>query len=254
MLGGISFVDPDYVKEARASSSTLHNFMFAAALRGKEPFLPPKRVAIGNARGTLNLMNFLGSFDVVGLSDEELANFYTVNNEGYRFFHYGYNYKVMWFEVFEPHRVFELQTQGMHVDRQLLLADGDTATLFRLTAEDALADPYRRFCTLFFPPRPCFHFSSGEQMLLECALMEYSDSDAINRLHLSLDGVKKRWRSIYQKVDMSAPELLSGAESGSARRRTLLHYLRHHLEELRPYRNAETAIKKAIRIHDMKPR
>lgn len=85
-------------------------------------------------------------------------------------------------------------------------------------------------------------------------LMEYSDSDATNRLHLSLDGVKKRWRSIYQKVDMIAPELLSGAESGSARRRTLLHYLRHHLEELRPYRNAETAIKKAIRIHDMKPR
>jgi hypothetical protein len=239
MLGGISFVDPDYVKEARASSSTLHNFMFAAALRGKKPFLAPKQVAIENARGTLNLMNFFGNLDVIDLSDAELANFYAVSNEGYRFFHFGYNYRVMWFEVFQPHHVVELQTQGMHIDRQLLLSEGDTATVLRLTAEEALADPYRRFCALFFPPKPCFHFSSGEQILLECALMEYSDSDAANRLHLSADGVKKRWRSIYQKVEMIAPELLSGAESGSARRRTLLLYLRQHLEELRPYRNGE---------------
>jgi hypothetical protein len=239
LLGGRSFMDPDYVKESRASSSTLHNFMFAAALRNRKPFLLPKQVAIENARGTLNLMNFFGNWDLSDLSEAERANFSAVNDEGYRFFHYGYNYKMLWFEVFEPHRVTELQTQGMHIDRQQLLACGDTATVFRLTAEDALADPYRRFCTLFFPPKPCFHFSSGEQMLLEYALLEYSDIDARNVLHLSVDAVKKRWRSIYRKVDMSAPELLSGAESGSARRRTLLRYLRHHLEELRPYHNTE---------------
>ncbi len=241
MLGGISFVDPDYIKQARASSSTLHNFMFAAALRGKKVFLGSKQVAIANARGTLNLMNFLGSWDVSDLSDAERANFYATNVEGYRFFHYGYNLRVMWFEVFEPHRAAELQAQGMHIDKQRLLPDGDIATVFRLTAEEALADPYRRFCTLFFPPKPCFHFSSGEQRLLEHALLEYGDGDATKILHLSADAVKKRWRSIYQKVDMIAPELLCGAESGSARRRTLLHYLRHHLEELRPYRLVESA-------------
>jgi hypothetical protein len=236
MLGGLSFLDPDYAREARTSSSTLHNFMFTAALRGKNPFLAPKQVAIENARGALNLMNFLGSFDVSDLSEAEVANFYAVNNDGYHFFHYGYNLKTMWFEVFEPHRAAELRTQGMHVDRELLLADGDTATVFRLTAEEALADPYRRFCTLFFPPKPYFRFSSGEQMLLEYVLLDYSDDEATSRLYLSADAVKKRWRSIYQKVDMIAPELLPGTESGSARRRTLLHYLRHHLEELRPYR------------------
>lgn len=246
MLGGISFVDPEYVEEARASSSALHNFMFAAALRGTKPFLAPKQVAIENARGTLNLMNFFGNFDPIDLSDEELANFYTVSNEGYRFFHFGYNYRVMWFEVLQPHHVVELQTQGMHIDRQLLLADGDTATILRLTAEEALADPYRRFCTLFFPPKPRFHFSSGEQMLIEYALLECSDGDAANTLHLSVDALKKRWRSIYRKVDTIAPEVLSGAESGTARRRTLLHHLRQHLEELRPYRNAERGMRTAI--------
>src|ERR1700722_16847100 len=207
LLGGMSFVDPDYVKEARASSSTMHNFMFAAALRGRKPFLAPKQVAIGNARGTLNLMNFFGNFDVIDLSDAELANFYATSNEGYRFFHFGYNYKVISHEVYNSHQV----------------------------AEDALADPYSRFCALFFPPKPRFHFSFGERMLLEYALLEYSDGEATSSLHLSVDAVKKRWRSIYRKVDMIAPALLSGAESGTAMRRTLLHHLRQHLEELRPY-------------------
>jgi hypothetical protein len=239
LLGGMSFGDPDYVREARASPSTLHNFMFAAALSGKQPFLAPKQVAIENARGTLNLMNFFGNFDPIDLSDAELANFYAVSNEGYRFFHFGYNYEVMWFEVFQPHHVVELQTQGMRIDRRRLLSDGDTATVLRLTAEEALANPYRRFCTLFFPPKPCFHFSSREQILLEYALLGYSDGDATNTLHLSVDALKKRWRSIYRKVDTIAPEILSGAESGTARRRTLLQHLRQHLEELRPYRNAE---------------
>jgi hypothetical protein len=106
----------------------------------------------------------------------------------------------------------------------------------RWSRQDALADPYRRFCTLFFPPKFCFQFSSGEQMLLECALMDCSDAEASTRLHLSMDAVKKRWRSICHKVDMVAPGVLGEAESGSARRRSLLRYLKHHLEELRPYR------------------
>jgi hypothetical protein len=241
MLGGISFVHPDYLKEACASSSTLHNFLFAAALRGKKPFLAPNEVAIENARGTLNLMNFFGNFAPIDLSDAELANFYAVSNEGYHLLHVGYNYSVKWFEVFEPHHVAELQAQGMQVDRQLSLADGDTATLLRLTAEDALADPYSRYCALFFPPKPRFHFSSGEQMLLEHALFEYSDGEITHKLHLSVDAVKKRWRSIYRKVDMIAPELLSGTESGTARRRSLLHHLKQHLEELRPYREMPNA-------------
>jgi hypothetical protein len=181
-------------------------------------------------------MDFFGNFGVIDLADAELANFWAVNHEGYHFSHFGYNYQAMWHEVLHPHHVAELQTQGLHIDRQLMLADGETATVLRLTAEEALADPYRRFCALFFPPKPCFHFSSGEQMLLEYALLECSDADATYGLHLSVDAVKKRWRSIYQKVDLMNPELLSGADSGSARRRSLLHYLRHHLEELRPYR------------------
>lgn len=140
----------------------------------------------------------------------------------------------MWFEVWEADHVAELQAQGMHIERQLRLADGATSTLLRLTTKEALDRPYCRFCSLFFAQKPRFRFSFGEQRLLELALLEASDDQASKELCLSPDAIKKRWRSIYQKVETD-PELLGESESGVARRRTLLNYLRQHLEELRPY-------------------
>jgi hypothetical protein len=240
MLGGISFVRPEYIADARSGRSTLPNLIMRAALRKRSPFLSPKEVAIENARGALNLMNFFGVFDVVDLMNPELASFYRTSNEGYRFFHFGYSFRSMWFDIWAPHHVEELQKQGMRTDRQLLLPSGKTSTLMRLTAEDALANPYARYSGYFFPPKPRFRFSFGEQRLLEYALLESSDEEAAKELHLSEDAIKKRWRSIYGKVEKTDPDLLVAADSGAARRRTLLRYLRQNLAELRPYREQAT--------------
>jgi hypothetical protein len=237
LFGGISFVEAQYVMKARAStSSTLPNLLFQAAMRGETPFLPPQDVAKQNAAGDLHLVNFLGNIGVVDLTDPELANFYATSNEGFLFLHSGYSYSAMWHEVWRPDHVEELKTQGMSVDRQVILPNGTVSTLMRLTAEESLAKPYARFSSLFFPPKPLFRFSAGEQQLIELAILELSDEQAAQEICLSGDAVKKRWRSIYRKVDMVKPELLSGAESSAMRRRTLLQYLRRHLEELRPYR------------------
>jgi hypothetical protein len=236
LFGGISFVHAEYVTNARAStSSTLPNFIFRAALRGETPFLSPREVAKGNAEGTLNLMNFLGNIGAIDLTDPELANFYATSNEGYLFLHSGYAYSTMWAEVCHPDHAEELKAQGMDIDRQIVLPTGQVSTLMRLTAEEALARPFARFSSLFFPPAPLFHFSHGEQRLIELALSEFSDEHAALEVHLSDDAVKKRWRSIYRKVDSVNPKLFNGAESGAMRRRTLLRYLRRHLEELRPF-------------------
>ncbi len=238
LFGGISFVHAEYVRQARESSSSLSNFIFRAAMRGDRPFLSPQEVAKQNAQGTLNLMNFLGNIGVIDLTDPELANFYATSNEGYLFLHSGYSYSAMWSEVWHPDHVDELKTQGMKIDRQIALPGGEISTLMRLTGKDALANPYARFSSLFFAPKPLFGFSSGEQRLLELALLGVSDELATEELHLSDDAVKKRWRSIYRKVEMVNPEIFNGVKSGTTRRKSLLHYLSRHLEELRPYRIA----------------
>ena len=235
LLGGISFIDPACVDEARARGLTLPNTVFGAALEGRKPFLSPKEVGKQNSRGELHLMNFFGNFGNIDLSQSEMANFYEVSNQGYHFFHFGYAFRALWMEVLAAHHLQELENQGMKIERRLALATGETATLLCMTREWAKANPYFRRSGYFFPPSPRFGFSRGEQRLLEFSMLDVPDDRVATSLHLSVDAIKKRWRSIHAKVDSTDPGLLSKASSGADRRKALLSYLRMHLEEIRPY-------------------
>lgn len=235
MLGGVSFIEPEYVAEARAAGSTLPNTVMRAALEGRAPFLPPTKIAKMNARAELHLMNFFGNINPLDLRQSEMANFYEVSNRGYHFMHFGYAYRAMWTEVCPLHHVQELQNQGMHVERELKLHAGQTSTLMCLTREMALATPYARRSGFFFPPAPRFRFSLGEQSLLEWTVLGLADDQIASKAHVSMDAIKKRWRSIYAKVGNVDPELLATVDSGTAQRRELLRYLEVHLEEIRPY-------------------
>lgn len=141
----------------------------------------------------------------------------------------------MWAEVWPPHHVRELQNQWMQIERQMNLQTGETSTLMCLTPEQALANPYARRSGYFFPPAPRFRFSLGEQSVLEWTMLGLADDEIAAQVHVSMDAIKKRWRSIYTKVGNVDPELLATADSGTAQRRELLSYLEVHLEEIRPY-------------------
>ena len=98
LLGGISFIHPEYIHEARTTGSTLLNTVFRAVLEHRTPFLSPKKIGKINAKCELQLMNFFGSFKDLDLTQSEMANFYEVSNQGYHFFHFGYAYRTMWAE------------------------------------------------------------------------------------------------------------------------------------------------------------
>jgi hypothetical protein len=90
------------------------------------------------------------------------------------------------------------------------------------------------------PPR--FGFRPPEQALLRHALRGETDDQIAETLCLSLSSVHKRWRGIFDRVSVSAPDLLPlGAEDlpggkgrGAEKRSILLRYLQRHPEELRP--------------------
>ena len=235
MLGGVSFIEPEYVAEARAAGSTLPNTVMRAALEGREPFLPPMKIAKMNAQAGLHLMNFFGNINALDLRQSEMANFYEVSHRAYHFLHFGYAYRAMWVEVWPPHHVQELHNQGMQIERQMKLPTGETSTLMCLTPERALANPYARRSGFFFPPAPRFSFSLGEQSVLEWTMLGLADDQIAAKVHVSMDAIKKRWRSIYTKVGNVDPGLLARVGSGAAQRRELLSYLEVHLEEIRPY-------------------
>lgn len=94
---------------------------------------------------------------------------------------------------------------------------------------------------LFFYTPPRFFFKSGEQELLRLALLDWDDAEAARSLSISRSTVQKRWKAIYEKIEVVAPDLFPPQDRQSAvrtrgteKRRPLLGYLRAHLEELRP--------------------
>jgi hypothetical protein len=115
-----------------------------------------------------------------------------------------------------------------------------------LTKEEALANPGSYLSSLFVYTPPRFHFNCSEQALLHHALMGKTSENLAASLSISLWTVKKRWHGIYQRVadvdrELLLPPVADGTNvtsRGAERRRYLLHYLRQHPEELRPFRGS----------------
>jgi DNA-binding CsgD family transcriptional regulator len=112
-----------------------------------------------------------------------------------------------------------------------------------LRKEEAFANPGSRLSSLFVRMPPRFHFNRSEQLLLQHALMGETSEQLAASLCISPWTVKKRWHAIYERVTDVDRELLlppvanspDATSRGTERRRHLLHYLRQHLEELRPF-------------------
>ena len=117
--------------------------------------------------------------------------------------------------------------------------------LVGLTAEIAHRMKASWISTLFNYEPPCFGFSRSEQRLLICALDGGTDEEISNHLCISASAVKKAWRNVYQRLDLTGVAGLSNNHErpegciarGKEKKNHLLAYLREHPEELRPYSN-----------------
>ena len=155
------------------------------------------------------------------------------------------------------HDAFQTQTRGYQFKEFFLEAQAKDACdqalragfversrrpplfLLGLTREEAFASEGCLMNHYFVHYRPRFGFAPPEQaMLALCRLCNAPDPVLAERLGVSLDKVKNRWRSVYRRIAAVDPDLLPPAEDrvrGPEKRRTLLRYLDSHPEELRPY-------------------
>jgi hypothetical protein len=95
--------------------------------------------------------------------------------------------------------------------------------------------------------RPILALSAPDQeMLLAVLEDDLQDSDLASLLKISLPAIKRRWAALYSRVEASNPsffhsnlealvaERKEGAR-GLEKRRRILHFVRNHPEELRPF-------------------
>jgi hypothetical protein len=109
-----------------------------------------------------------------------------------------------------------------------------------LTRENAAASPYSMAAALYRYRPPALRLRPAEQTFLAVALSGKTDAELSQEIGLSVEAIKKRWQSIFARVEQFRPEILgetdvSGEGRGPQKRHRVLAYIRTHPEELRPF-------------------
>jgi DNA-binding CsgD family transcriptional regulator len=217
------------------------------------PLLNREQVARANARRGLNVMLCFEGWERDGLSRDEVLAVREKQSEAFHLAHRGYRVKEFLADPVDEEELHWMLDAGARVRRDYsvyfekhrvpLPETSQRPRLVGLTKEEAFANPGSYLSSFFIYSPPRFHFNRSEQSLLHRALMGETSEELAASLFISPWTVKKRWHAIYERIADVDRELLPppvanspGATSrGTERRRHLLHYLRQHPEELRPF-------------------
>jgi hypothetical protein len=224
---------------------------------GESPLLTGKQLREANSHDGLNLVCWESGFRLEYETNGEVQRYMM---SGFIQAHRGYLWKeVISAQSWTPdHLDFILKTGG-HLWNPL--AGGYMSSTLKTDLSDIVSKPHVVGITRdlevkrqrdwagswvgalfdYHPPR--LGLNRSEQGLLSSALPGATDEQLAEILGVSLPAVKKRWVSIYRRVEDYMPELIipdpprsdiPAIGRGKERRRRLLAYLREHPEELRP--------------------
>jgi DNA-binding NarL/FixJ family response regulator len=245
-FGASVFVSDQFVETFLAAGRNyLDAALYEAVMDGPSPLLSEAQVADANSGAGLNLVVLsygLRDHDVLDPSTQRVMQlgttaFYTL--------HAGFTIKTILSEVFHDAAAQYMKAGGFHLQetaRTSAAAGGDGAEpfLFALRREWVQRGVIDPLASLFYPMAPHIGFSRAEQRVLVHALLNRSDAEVADELGLSVDGVKKTWRRIYDRASRLLPYLFAddrkSSEAGRSKekRRHVLDHLRAHPEELRP--------------------
>ena len=247
-FGASVFVADQFVDEFLAARRNyLDAALYEAMLGRTSPVMSEAQVAEANAGEGLNLvvLNY-------GLRDHDLSNPSTqrvlqLGTTAFYTLHAGYKIKTILNEVFSDESAQYMKAGGFHLLETASVgasSDGPTPRLFALRREWVQRGVIDPLSALFYPSQPQIGFSPAEQRVLVHALLNRSDAEIAEQLGLSVDGVKKTWRRIYDRVSRRLPYLIAddrksgGGGRSTEKRRHVLEHLRAHPEEVRPVRRA----------------
>lgn len=251
---GVSvFVTDEFMQAIRAAGAPGVSRRLVEQMRaGQSPILSREAARRANAGAGLNLL--ILHVGAMGGTDDQIDAVMLRAPESFFWVHGGYYFREILFELRGARaRLFSL-SGGFHersdyaafyrAEGRAAPAPTERQWLLGVTRAEAEQQRGSYISSLFAFDRPRLGLRPGEQSLLEHALRGQTDEEIAHTLAASLSTVKTRWRAIYDRVVDRAPALLpepawetgpTEQKRGAEKRRTLLHYLRHHPEELRPF-------------------
>lgn len=206
--------------------------------------LPDDRaLANMNATGEISFMVLHYAQITTDLADPYTLKLLAVAMGMFRHAHSGFRLRELYQEGIGDECAY-LASMGFRQKTQRgVTSDGLQPELFGLSRDEAatmLPGTPVRDCFQYMPPT--IGFSPAERRLLRLAINDVSDDEIGDELGITAHTIKKLWRSIYTRCGDRAPSVFeddataaSQGTRGPEKKRVLLNYLRHHIEELRPY-------------------
>ncbi|MBT9455787.1 MAG: hypothetical protein IV097_04120 [Burkholderiaceae bacterium] len=221
--------------------------IYASLIDGSQPPMSDREIGLLNARGELVLMILHFSQRQNDLSDPYVSSVIAIANDTFRAFHDGYQLRAFFYETsaeVEPIASASGFLMRRYVDEDSLqaLRPALRPTLMGLTREEARTRlPGAPARNTFEHQPPMFRFSASQRRLLWLSLFDDSDEHLMQALDVSIHGLKKLWRGVYERIEDVAPDFFGEAAGdnegrrGPEKRRQVLAYVRQRPEELRPW-------------------
>jgi len=179
----------------------------------------------------------------VDLSSPYALRLLSMANEAYRMHHAGYRVRAVFQQASQAD---EPWLNGAGFRRRHAALPGPAAmqpVLYGVTREEAAAMlPGITARHVFEHQVPRFRLTSTQRRLLWLALFDESDAHLMPLLEVSVHGLKKLWRGIYERIEDVEPAFFGDAAAsedegkrGPEKRRQVLAYVRQRPEELRPW-------------------
>lgn len=229
-----TFVD----REIQNPKPGLNSRIIAGVAAGESLVLNRAQIGEGNANKGVDFVNMYGTWRDGILNADQLAEVHALLGTSFVEHFAGYRFNRILKEAIGHPRIALARATGTY--RLIAEFQETESAMVVASQESVLTAPYSVAAALYRYQKPVLRLRPAEQKLLSAALTGKTDAELSAKLGLSLEAVKKRWMSIFDRVDEFKPEILNNplTESegrGPQKRHRVVAYIRNHPEELRPY-------------------
>ena len=216
----------------------LNSRIIAGVAHGEPVLLSRAEIGAGNASQGVDFVNLYGTWREGILNPGQLAEVHALLGTSFVEHLAGYHFDRVLKEAIGASRIALARATGTY--RLLAEFHESDSALAVVSREDALAAPYSVAAAMYRYQAPVLRLRPAEQKLLSAALSGKTDVELSVDLGLSVEATKKRWLSVFARVDQFKPAILSqagadGDTRGPQKRHRILAYIRAHPEELRPF-------------------
>ena len=233
------FVTKEFAdRETKTPRPGLNSRIIAAVASGDSPLLSRAQIATGNAGDGIDFVNMYGMWREGIMNADQLSEVQALLGTSFVEHFAGYRFHRVLKEAVGQSSIALARATGTY--RIVAEFKKTESALAVATRESVLTAPYSVAAALYRYQTPELHLRPAEQNLLAAALVGKTDAELSEELGLSIEAIKKRWMSIFDRIDEFKPEILSraGADSdgrGPQKRHRVVAYIRNHPEELRPF-------------------